>query len=157
MKPTLHLDVLLRQTDEGYEAHCLQFDLVEVAPTAEEVEQAITNVITAHIEYSLVPANREHLFHSAPIGVWDAFFASRPCQRRTVAIRPEQSAFPFADTIDLQEAFFDAALEHLPQDTSPLRVADLGWTPAQAADTRARLASFAEDWDAPGMEGYDDL
>lgn len=39
----------------------------------------------------------------------------------------------------------------------PLRVADLGWAPAQAADTRARLASFVEDWDTPGMEGYDDL
>jgi hypothetical protein len=38
-----------------------------------------------------------------------------------------------------------------------LLVADLGWTPEQAADTRARLASFAEDWDAPGMEGYDDF
>ncbi len=40
---------------------------------------------------------------------------------------------------------------------APLRVADLAWTQEQAADTRARLASFAEDWDAPGMEGYDDL
>lgn len=38
-----------------------------------------------------------------------------------------------------------------------LLVADLGWMPEQAADTRARLASFAEDWDAPGMEEYDDL
>lgn len=47
--------------------------------------------------------------------------------------------------------------EHVAEEQSPLRVADLGWTPAQAADTRARLASFAEDWDAPGMEGYDDL
>jgi hypothetical protein len=33
MKPTLH-HVLLRKTNEGYEAHCLQFDLVEVAPPA---------------------------------------------------------------------------------------------------------------------------
>lgn len=41
MKPTLHLDVLIRQTDEGYEAHCLQFGLIEVAPTPEEAEQAI--------------------------------------------------------------------------------------------------------------------
>jgi hypothetical protein len=39
----------------------------------------------------------------------------------------------------------------------PLQVADLGWTPQQAAETRARLASFEEDWDAPGMDGYDDL
>jgi hypothetical protein len=38
-----------------------------------------------------------------------------------------------------------------------LQVADLGWTPQQAAETRARLASFEEDRDAPGMDGYDDL
>jgi hypothetical protein len=65
MKLTLHLDVLIRQTDEGYEAHCLQFDLVEVAPTAEEAEQAIKRVITAHIEYSPVHDNLEYLFQSA--------------------------------------------------------------------------------------------
>lgn len=39
----------------------------------------------------------------------------------------------------------------------PLQVADLGWTQNQTAETRARLASFEEDWDAPGMDGYDDL
>jgi len=157
MKPTLHLDVLLRQTDEGYEAHCLQFDLVEVAPTAEEVEQAITNVITAHIESSLAHNNREYLFRSAPVSVWNAFFSSRPCKRLTVAIRSEHTAFPFPDTIDLQETLLDAVQGHPAEEKSPLLVADLGWTPEQAADTRARLASFAEDWDAPGMEGYDDL
>jgi hypothetical protein len=48
------------------------------------------------------------------------------------------------------------SLQHAAPPT-PLRVADLGWTREQAVDTRARLASFAEDWDAPGMEGYDDL
>jgi len=39
----------------------------------------------------------------------------------------------------------------------PFQVADLGWTHRQAAETRARLTSFEEDWDAPGMDGYDDL
>lgn len=109
MKPTLHLDVLFQRTEDGYEAHCLQFDLVEVAPTAEEAEHAIRNVITAHIEYSLAHDNREYLFHSAPVEVWNAFFSSRPYKRLTVAIHSEQGAFPFPDTIDLQETFLDAA------------------------------------------------
>ena len=107
MKPTLHLDVLLRPTDEGYEAHCLQFDLVEVAPTTEEAEQAIKDVITAHIEYSLAHDNREYLFRSAPLEAWNAFFSSRPYKRVSLEIRPEQTAFPFPDTIDLQEALLD--------------------------------------------------
>ena len=33
----------------------------------------------------------------------------------------------------------------------------LGWTPAEALETYLRLRAFAEDWDAPGMEAYDDL
>ncbi|MGH7963857.1 MAG: hypothetical protein ACRERD_18875 [Candidatus Binatia bacterium] len=39
----------------------------------------------------------------------------------------------------------------------PPRVTDLAWTQRQTAETRARLASFEEDWNAPGMDGYDDL
>ena len=109
MKPTLHLDVLLRQTDEGYEAHCLQFDLVEMAPTAEEAEQAIKDVITAHIEYSLAHDNREYLFQSAPLDVWNAFFSSRPYKRLTLEILPERTGSPFPDTIGLQETFLEVA------------------------------------------------
>jgi hypothetical protein len=109
MKPILHLDVLLRRTDEGYEAHCLQFDLVEVAPTPDEAEQAIKGVITAHIDYSLAHDNREYLFRSAPLEAWNAFFSSRPYKRLTLEIHPDNTALPFPETIDLQEALLEAA------------------------------------------------
>lgn len=36
-------------------------------------------------------------------------------------------------------------------------VSELGWTPEQAAQIRASLQSFDEDWNAPGMEAYDRL
>lgn len=36
-------------------------------------------------------------------------------------------------------------------------VSDLGWSLAEVVDTRNRLSSFEEDWDAPGMELYDEL
>ncbi|NEQ25576.1 MAG: hypothetical protein F6K28_42250 [Microcoleus sp. SIO2G3] len=36
-------------------------------------------------------------------------------------------------------------------------IQDLGWTREQAAAIRYRLAAFREDWEAPGMEIYDDL
>ncbi len=109
MKPTLHLDVLLRQTGERYEAHCLQFDLVEVALTPEEAEQAIKDVITAHIEYSLAHDNREYLFQSASLEAWNDFFSNRPYKHLTLEIRPERAGPPFPDTIDLQETLLEAA------------------------------------------------
>jgi len=36
-------------------------------------------------------------------------------------------------------------------------IKELGWTREEAADVRARLSSFEQGWDAPGMEAYDDL
>lgn len=43
--------------------------------------------------------------------------------------------------------------------SSPVQhlIQDLGWTREQAAAIRYRLAAFREDWEAPGMEIYDDL
>jgi hypothetical protein len=41
---------------------------------------------------------------------------------------------------------------------SPARsIESLGWTRAQALETCLRLRTFADDWDASGMEAYDDL
>ena len=37
----------------------------------------------------------------------------------------------------------------------PLRLDDLGWTREEALDTRIRLRSFEDDWNAPGMDSYD--
>jgi predicted RNase H-like HicB family nuclease len=109
MKPTLRLDVLIRQTDEGYEAHCLQFDLIEVGPTPEAAEQAIKDVLMAHIAYSLAHNNGEYLFHAAPLEAWNAFFSGHLYKRETLGIRLERTTSPFPDTIDLQETFLDAA------------------------------------------------
>lgn len=36
-------------------------------------------------------------------------------------------------------------------------IAQLGWSAVEALETRLRFRSFADDWDAPGMEAYDDL
>jgi len=33
----------------------------------------------------------------------------------------------------------------------------LGWSAVEALETHLRFSSFADDWDAPGMEAYDDL
>jgi hypothetical protein len=40
---------------------------------------------------------------------------------------------------------------------APLLVAALNWSPAEAQETRARLAALEADWDVPGMAAYDNL
>ena len=45
---------------------------------------------------------------------------------------------------------------NLPANSS-LTIDDLGWTEAKAAEVRAHLASFVEDWDDPRMDIYNDL
>jgi len=36
-------------------------------------------------------------------------------------------------------------------------VEQLGWSAVEALETHLRFRNFSEDWDAPGMEAYDDL
>lgn len=33
----------------------------------------------------------------------------------------------------------------------------LGWSSVEALETHLRFRNFADDWNAPGMEAYDDL
>lgn len=37
-----------------------------------------------------------------------------------------------------------------------LTIRDLGWTREQAMQVRAKLSSFAPDWDDPGMDIYNE-
>ena len=38
-----------------------------------------------------------------------------------------------------------------------LLLSDIGITPVEALELRLRLKPFEEDWNAPGMEAYDEL
>jgi len=50
------------------------------------------------------------------------------------------------------ERFFPSQIK-----SSPLLTEDLGWSKMEALEIRNQLASFEVDWDAPGMELYDEL
>ena len=51
----------------------------------------------------------------------------------------------------------DAAGAVLDIERQQKKVESLGWTKDEAAEVRARLGAFAEDWDRPDMDVYDDL
>lgn len=38
-----------------------------------------------------------------------------------------------------------------------LVIEDLGWSEEETKETYYRLLNFKEDWEAPGMEAYDEL
>ena len=44
-----------------------------------------------------------------------------------------------------------------PHTTEHPGIDQLGWSEVEALETHLRLRIFADDWDAPGMEAYDDL
>jgi hypothetical protein len=60
--------------------------------------------------------------------------------------------------ISQEAASSKAKLEQENQATpGSLLVSDLDWSAEEVRETRARLATLEEDWDAPGMEAYDAL
>ncbi len=42
-------------------------------------------------------------------------------------------------------------------DGQGIKLAERGFSPEQIIELRERLATFEEDWNAPGMEAYDNL
>ena len=61
------------------------------------------------------------------------------------------------DLPDQIEPSHDEKAICLAQSSTHVRVEQLGWSRADAADVRARLQSFADDWDDPTMDVYDAL
>lgn len=57
----------------------------------------------------------------------------------------------------IQQLHCQLEQSHNQKSRLPLMIEDLGWTPTQVIEARSRLLSFEEDWNAPGMELYDDL
>ena len=101
-RPDFHVDILLYPEGGQWTAHCLQFDLVEVADTFEEAEQRIEGVVRAHISWALEHDNMENLFSSAPADAWKRFFTSKRGESRliTISVSDDQLAdFP----VTLQE------------------------------------------------------
>ncbi len=47
-------------------------------------------------------------------------------------------------------------VERAPRRGKRLTIRDLGWTREHAREVRARLATFAVDWDDPGMDIYNE-
>lgn len=73
---------------------------------------------------------------------------------KTVVDPDHKVAFKVPDEIPVGPVEMVVVVQSAPEGRS---LQDRGITEDQAAETRARLKSFDEDWNAPGMEAYDTL
>lgn len=73
------------------------------------------------------------------------------------SLRIHMRAFDRHERREDDEPTSDEVTTPLSSLKTPLRIEQLGWTRADAADVRARLQSFADDWDDPEMDVYDAL
>lgn len=60
-------------------------------------------------------------------------------------------------TIGVRSRYPSPIQTRIKTSSSPHLIQDLGWTQEEATAIRYRFAAFREDWEAPGMELYDDL
>ena len=80
--------------------------------------------------------------------------------RSILVQRPETEGSALAhllsvrDTRELTKALEDEE-QKATESRYALLVENLGWTKEEAWEARARVCSFEDDWNAPGMEDYD--
>ena len=70
-------NVLVKEKDNTFVAHCLELDIVATADTVNQVKNDIISLIIAQIDYAFSNDNLENLFHSAPSEVWSEFFSCK--------------------------------------------------------------------------------
>jgi hypothetical protein len=72
------LQVLLTRTERGFEAHCLQMDIVTEAQTAEAAMEDICELIRAQYRYGRDTNNLEAVFVPAPAEYWQKLAHAKP-------------------------------------------------------------------------------
>jgi len=81
--------ILIKKEDDLWVAHCLELDLVANAPSKEQVQKEIVNVIIAQVRYCLVHDNMDYLFRRAPEDVWEEYNACRQQDSPKLIIKKE--------------------------------------------------------------------
>lgn len=113
--------------------------------TAETTETAIIFWGWGRDQRTPSPIQREE---SAPIVAWG--------QCRPVTVASSLSSMP--DPWSAQHFDRNAAVSRDRSELGrPLLVRDLGWSAQDAAETYHRLRHFEDNWNAPGMDAYDEL
>lgn len=72
------LQVLVSKTSSGYEAHCLQMDIVTEAGSIEQAMNDICDLIRAQYRFGRDTKNLESVFVPAPAADWQKLAHAKP-------------------------------------------------------------------------------
>ena len=67
-------NVLIKEADNQYLAHCLELDIVTVSKTESRVKRDIIDLIKTQVEYAFSNDNLDYLYHPAPPELWQEFY-----------------------------------------------------------------------------------
>ncbi len=71
---SLIFNVLIKEEEDCYMAHCLELDIVATAKSQEAVQSDVIDLIRAQVGYAFSNNNLDYLYHPAPSEVWKEFF-----------------------------------------------------------------------------------
>ncbi len=87
---SLSVNILIKENDNMFVAHCLELDIVAVAETLDQAQKEVVSLICAQVDYAFSNDNLSNLFHPAPPEVWAEFFECKEQQERKYKL---ESAF----------------------------------------------------------------
>ena len=76
-KRGLIFNILIKEEDEVFIAHCLELDIVATADSTGQAQKDIIALVCAQVDYAFSNNNLENLYHPAPPEVWKEFFACK--------------------------------------------------------------------------------
>ncbi len=84
------VNVLTKEEEGMFTAHCLELDIVAVSDTLDNVQREIVSLICAQIEYAFTNDNLNNLFHPAPPEAWQELYRCKEQIERKYAIKSEK-------------------------------------------------------------------
>lgn len=75
-------NILVKEEDDLFVAHCLELDIVATADAIDEVKNDLFDLIITQVSSAFSNDNLDYLFHPAPADVWKEFYQCKG--------RPEQ-------------------------------------------------------------------
>jgi hypothetical protein len=79
---SMAFNVLVKEEDGLWTAHCLELDIVAVEKDSEAVEQEMVDLIMAQVGFALAHENLSNLYRPAPREVWEEFLRCKESKER---------------------------------------------------------------------------